>query len=59
MTVFLWGSDGILWNSLRDQAKYHEKKANVGTNPTPSASFILRMPALLAWVAMMTIRLFH
>jgi hypothetical protein len=30
-------SKGILWNSLRNQAKYHQKKANVGTNPTPSA----------------------
>jgi hypothetical protein len=31
--------EGILWRNARNQAKYHQKKANVGTNPTPSAPY--------------------
>lgn len=29
--------EGILWSSARNQAEYNQKKANVGTNPSPSA----------------------
>jgi len=39
---FLWGSGGLLWNSAGNLAKYPQKKAILGTNPTPSAALIIR-----------------
>jgi hypothetical protein len=31
--------DGILWSSARIWIEFYQKKANVGTNPTPSAVY--------------------
>jgi len=33
-------SDGILWCSARIQVEFNQKKANKGTNPTPSAALV-------------------